>query len=238
MKSIKINKKIITLLIALLLAFGFKFDEDISEFINVLLYPKVSYAMENLPIYYGDDYILIDENEPKFTDEEKNSEVFEKYSELDYLGRCGVAFAKLGIESMPNEERESIGMIKPSGWQTKKYNIVDGQYLYNRCHLIGFQLSGENANEENLITCTRYMNAGVMLEFENKVANYIEETNNHVLYRVTPMFENENLVANGVQIEALSIEDNGKGIKFNVYIYNVQPGIEIDYKTGKSYLID
>ncbi|MBQ3142724.1 MAG: DNA/RNA non-specific endonuclease [Bacilli bacterium] len=238
MKSIKINKKIITLLIALLLAFGFKFDEDISEFINVLLYPKVSYAMENLPIYYGEDYILIDENEPKFTDEEKNSEVFEKYSELDYLGRCGVAFAKLGIESMPNEERESIGMIKPSGWQTKKYNIVDGQYLYNRCHLIGFQLSGENANEENLITCTRYMNAGVMLEFENKVANYIEETNNHVLYRVTPMFENENLVANGVQIEALSIEDNGKGIKFNVYIYNVQPGIEIDYKTGKSYLID
>lgn len=238
MKSIKFNKKIITLLIALLLAFGFKFDEDISEFINVLLYPKVSYAMENLPIYYGEDYILIDENEPKFTDEEKNSEVFEKYSELDYLGRCGVAFAKLGIESMPNEERESIGMIKPSGWQTKKYNIVDGQYLYNRCHLIGFQLSGENANEENLITCTRYMNAGVMLEFENKVANYIEETNNHVLYRVTPMFENENLVANGVQIEALSIEDNGKGIKFNVYIYNVQPGIEIDYKTGKSYLID
>lgn len=238
MKSIKFNKKIITLLIALLLAFGFKFDEDISEFINVLLYPKVSYAMENLPIYYGEDYILIDENEPKFTDEEKNSEVFEKYSELDYLGRCGVAFAKLGVESMPNEERESIGMIKPSGWQTKKYNIVDGQYLYNRCHLIGFQLSGENANEENLITCTRYMNAGVMLEFENKVANYIEETNNHVLYRVTPMFENENLVANGVQIEALSIEDNGKGIKFNVYIYNVQPGIEIDYKTGKSYLID
>ena len=238
MKSIKFNKKIITLLIALLLAFGFKFDEDISEFINVLLYPKVSYAMENLPIYYGEDYILIDENEPKFTDEEKNREVFEKYSELDYLGRCGVAFAKLGIESMPNEERESIGMIKPSGWQTKKYNIVDGQYLYNRCHLIGFQLSGENANEENLITCTRYMNAGVMLEFENKVANYIEETNNHVLYRVTPMFENENLVANGVQIEALSIEDNGKGIKFNVYIYNVQPGIEIDYKTGKSYLID
>lgn len=238
MKSIKINKKIITLFIALLLAFGFKFDEDISEFINVLLYPKVSYAMENLPIYYGEDYILIDKNEPKFTDEEKNREVFEKYSELDYLGRCGVAFAKLGIESMPNEERESIGMIKPSGWQTKKYNIVDGQYLYNRCHLIGFQLSGENANEENLITCTRYMNAGVMLEFENKVANYIEETNNHVLYRVTPMFENENLVANGVQIEALSIEDNGKGIKFNVYIYNVQPGIEIDYKTGKSYLID
>lgn len=238
MKSIKFNKKIITLLIALLLAFGFKFDEDISEFINVLLYPKVSYAMENLPIYYGEDYILIDENEPKFTDEEKNREVFEKYSELDYLGRCGVAFAKLGVESMPNEERESIGMIKPSGWQTKKYNIVDGQYLYNRCHLIGFQLSGENANEENLITCTRYMNAGVMLEFENKVANYIEETNNHVLYRVTPMFENENLVANGVQIEALSIEDNGKGIKFNVYIYNVQPGIEIDYKTGKSYLID
>ena len=238
MKSIKFNKKIITLLIALLLAFGFKFDEDISEFINVLLYPKVSYAMENLPIYYGEDYILIDENKPKFTDEEKNREVFEKYSELDYLGRCGVAFAKLGIESMPNEERESIGMIKPSGWQTKKYNIVDGQYLYNRCHLIGFQLSGENANEENLITCTRYMNAGVMLEFENKVANYIEETNNHVLYRVTPMFENENLVANGVQIEALSIEDNGKGIKFNVYIYNVQPGIEIDYKTGKSNLID
>ena len=136
------------------------------------------------------------------------------------------------------EERGSIGMIKPSGWHTVKYDIVDGKYLYNRCHLIGYQLTGENANEKNLITCTRETNTGVMLEYENKVANYIKKTNNHVLYRVTPIYEDTNLIASGIQMEALSVEDNGKGIKFNIYVYNVQDGIEIDYKTGDSKLIE
>ena len=137
---------------------------------------------------------------------------------------------------MPTEERGQIGMIKPSGWHTVKYDIVDGKYLYNRCHLIGYQLTGENANEKNLITCTRQMNAETMLEFENKVADYVKETNNHVLYRVTPIFKGDNLLASGVQMEAYSVEDNGKGISFNVYVYNVQDGITIDYKTGDSKL--
>ena len=144
--------------------------------------------------------------------------------------------ARVGIDTMPTEERGSIGMVKPSGWHTVKYDIVSGKYLYNRCHLIGYQLTGENANEKNLITCTRSMNTTGMLEWENKVADYVKETENHVLYRVTPLFEGENLVATGVQIEALSLEDNGQGVKFNVFVYNVQEGIEIDYKTGDSKL--
>ena len=165
-------------------------------------------------------------------------DTFEEYSNLDLLGRCGVAFANISKDLMPTEERSSIGMIKPSGWHTVKYDIVDGKYLYNRCHLIGYQLTGENANEKNLITCTREANTGVMLEYENKVAEYIKKTNNHVLYRVTPIYEDTNLVASGIQMEALSVEDNGKGIKFNIYVYNVQDGIEIDYKTGDSKLIE
>ena len=164
------------------------------------------------------------------------NEAFEKYSDLDHLNRCRVAFASVGIETMPTEKRGSIGMVKPSGWQTIKYDIVDGKYLYNRCHLIGYQLTGENANVKNLITCTRSMNTTGMLEWENKVADYVKETKNHVLYRVTPIFEHDNLIASGVTIEAMSIEDKGKGIKFYVYIYNVQDGIEIDYKTGNSKL--
>ena len=137
---------------------------------------------------------------------------------------------------MPTEERGRIGMIKPSGWQTTKYDFIDGKYLYNRCHLIGYQLTGENDNEKNLITCTRFANASTMLEFENKVANYVKKTKNHVLYRVTPIFEGTNLVASGIQMEALSVEDKGRGIKFNVYVYNIQDGVTIDYKTGKSKL--
>ena len=160
----------------------------------------------------------------------------EVYSELDSLGRCGVAFARVGKDTMPTEERGSIGMIKPSGWHTIKYDIVNGKYLYNRCHLVGYQLTGQNANPKNLITCTRYMNTVGMLEFENKVASYVKKTNNHVLYRVTPIFRNDNLLATGVQIEAESIEDLGKGISFNVFVYNVQQGIEIDYETGDSKL--
>ena len=162
---------------------------------------------------------------------------FEKYSELDELGRCGIAFANIGTDTMPTEERGAIGQIKPTGWQMAKYDCIDGKYLYNRCHLIGYQLTAENANEKNLITGTRYMNVEGMLPFEDEVADYIEKTKNHVLYRVTPIFEENNLVASGVQMEAKSVEDNGKGILFNVYVYNNQPDIEIDYLTGKSKLI-
>ncbi len=176
-------------------------------------------------------------NYPTFTDADKNNTaIFETYSELDSLGRCGVAYANVCKEIMPTEERGPIGQVRPSGWHTVKYNDrIDGNYLYNRCHLIGYQLAGENANERNLITGTRYLNMVGMLQFENEVDAYIEETNNHVLYRVTPIFKDDNLVASGVQIEAWSIEDKGKGICFNVYCYNVQPGIVIDYATGDSY---
>ncbi len=196
---------------------------------------QVSYDLENIPKYQGNAYVIINQNEPEFTEEDK-SYTGENYSDLDSLGRCGVAMARVGIDTMPTEERGSIGMVKPSGWHTVKYDIVSGKYLYNRCHLIGYQLTGENANEKNLITCTRSMNTTGMLEWENKVADYVNETKNHVLYRVTPMFEDDNLVATGVQIEALSLEDNGEGIKFNVFVYNVQDGIDIDYKTGDSKL--
>lgn len=196
---------------------------------------RASYDLENIPPYQGNAYVVINQNEPKFTESDINF-VGESYSDFDSLGRCGIAMARVGIDTMPTEERGSIGMIKPSGWHTVKYDIVSGKYLYNRCHLIGYQLTGENANEKNLITCTRSMNTTGMLEWENKVADYVKETNNHVLYRVTPMFENDNLVATGVQIEAKSLEDNGQGVKFNVFVYNVQDGIEIDYKTGESQL--
>lgn len=192
------------------------------------------YALENIPDYSNQEYIIINNNEPNFKPDELTLVSYEKYSDLDELGRCGQAFANISSDIMPKEERGNIGMIKPSGWHTIKYDFINGKYLYNRCHLIGYQLTGENANEKNLITCTRNMNMGIMKKFENKVANYIKKTNNHVLYRVTPIFEEENLLSKGVQIEALSIEDKGEGIKFNVFIYNVQEGITIDYKTGKS----
>lgn len=193
-----------------------------------------SYEQDNIPDYSGQDYIIINDNVPNFKEEKKTQNSFEKYSELDSLGRCNEAIANISIETMPNKERETIGMIKPSGWHTIKYDFINGKYLYNRCHLIGYQLTGENRNEKNLITCTRHMNTGIMLDYENKVANYVKKTHNHVLYRVTPIFEGDNLLAKGVQMEALSIEDNGEGIKFNIFIYNVQEGIEIDYKDGNS----
>lgn len=179
-------------------------------------------------------YITRNGNQPEFSESELTTVAYEYYSELDALGRCGYTMACLGNELMPTEERGSIGQVKPSGWHTVKYDSVDGKYLYNRCHLIGFQLTGENANDRNLITGTRYMNVDGMLPFENMVADYIHETNNHVLYRVTPVFENDNLVASGVQIEAYSVEDEGEGICFNVYVFNKQPGITIDYNTGVS----
>ena len=175
-------------------------------------------------------------SKPDFNEEDFARDIFEDYSPLDYLGRCGPAFAKVGIETMPTEERGEINSVKPSGWQTAKYDIVEGKYLYNRCHLIGYQLTAENANEKNLITGTRYMNVQGMLPFENMVAEYVRTTKNHVLYRVTPIFENDNLVASGVEIEAQSVEDKGEGICFNVYVYNVQPGIDINYKNGESTL--
>lgn len=191
-------------------------------------------TMENIPAYTDKAYIEINNNEPSFNS--LTTESFELYGDLDVLGRCTVAYASLGKDLMPTEKRTGIGMIKPSGWHTVKYDIVDGKYLYNRCHLIGFQLTGQNANKNNLITCTRQTNSQTMLEFENKVADYIKETNNHVMYRVTPIFENENLLASGIHMEALSVEDNGAGLKFNVYVYNVQDGIEINYLNGDSKL--
>ena len=194
-------------------------------------------SVNTIPDYSGSPYIVLNNNKPEFTESEITTKAFEKYSELDNLSRCGVAFACLGIETMPTEERGEIGMIKPSGWHLKKYDCVDGKYLYNRCHLIGFQLSGENANDKNLITGTRYLNIEGMLPFENMVDDYIEETSNHVMYRVTPIFEGDNLLCKGVKMEAYSVEDNGKGISFNVFCYNTQPSIKIDYKTGESYLI-
>lgn len=196
-----------------------------------------SYSLDNIPSYDGENkYVVINDNIPFFTDEELTTLSFESYSELDYLGRCGVAYANVSNDTMPTQERTSIGQIKPSGWHTIKYDIVEQRYLYNRCHLIAFQLAGENDNEKNLITCTRQMNAKVMTQYENIVANYIRKTSNHVLYRVTPIFENDNLLATGVLMEAKSVEDNGKGVSFNVFVYNVQDGIEIDYKTGDSWL--
>ena len=191
-------------------------------------------ALSELPEYSGEPYVEINGNEPDFPKEEWTEESFEQYAELDGLGRCGTAYASVGTDLMPTEKRGSIGQVKPTGWQTVKYDIVDGKYLYNRCHLIGYQLSGENANEKNLITGTRYMNVEGMLPFENMVADYVKETDNHVMYRVVPVFEGDNLLASGVQMEAMSVEDGGEGISYNVYVYNVQPGIDIDYATGES----
>ena len=200
--------------------------------------PQTTFDLKDIPQYSGDIYTTINNNIPYFTGNDYSTESFEHYSDLDSLGRCGVAYANIGIDIMPTAERGPIGQIKPSGWKTVKYDIVDGKYLYNRCHLIGYQLSGENANEKNLITGTRYLNVQGMLPFENKVANYVKETNNHVLYRVTPIYDGNNLLASGVLMEAKSVEDNGGGICFNVYVYNVQPGIVIDYADGSSSLVN
>ncbi len=194
--------------------------------------------LKNIPEFSGKPYYVINGNVPGLKSSNQDVKYFEKYSSLDSLGRCGVAYACLGRETMPTEERGEIGQVKPSGWKTVKYDCVDGKYLFNRCHLIGFQLSGENANNRNLITGTRYMNVEGMLPFENMVADYIKETGNHVLYRVTPIFQGNELVARGVQMEAYSVEDNGDGICFNVYCYNNQPSVKIDYATGNSELSD
>ena len=198
--------------------------------------PTVS--LDEIPAFSDQPYVVLNDNEPDFSEEEWTTESFETYSPLDSLGRCGVAYANIGVDLMPTEERGSIGQVKPTGWHTVRYDCVDGEYLYNRCHLIGYQLSGENANECNLITGTRYLNVEGMLPFENLVHDYVEETENHVLYRVTPIYEGDNLVASGVQMEALSVEDSGEGVCFNVYVYNCQPGVTIDYATGESWLTE
>ena len=191
---------------------------------------------EDIPDITDQTFVTLSDNIPAFSEDQIVNESYEKYSELDSLGRCGVAIACVGVDIMPTKDREGIGQIKPSGWVTAKYDIVDGKYLYNRCHLIGFQLTGENANEKNLITGTRYFNVEGMLPFENMVADYVKETENHVMYRVTPIFEGDNLVAKGVQMEAYSIEDDGEGVCFNVFVYNIQPGITINYANGQSAL--
>ena len=193
-------------------------------------------TLDSIPEYSGSPNVAINHNQPSFTKDDYTTKAFETYAKLDKLGRCGVTYACIGKEIMPTEDRGSIGQVKPTGWVTAKYDFVDGKYLYNRCHLIGFQLTGENANTSNLITGTRYLNVQGMLPFENMVADYVKETENHVLYRVTPIFDGDNLVASGVQMEALSVEDDGEGICFNVYCYNVQPGVKIDYATGESTL--
>lgn len=198
-----------------------------------------SYELTDIPAYAGNSFVILDDNKPAFSKkDQERTDAFETYSDLDELGRCGVAYANICKELMPTEERGAIGMVKPTGWHTVKYDNVEGKYLYNRCHLIGYQLAGENANEKNLITGTRYLNVTGMLKFENLVADYVNETNHHVLYRVTPVFEGDNLVASGVEMEAYSVEDKGEGVSFHVFLYNVQPGITIDYATGESWLDD
>ena len=227
MKRISAALLALTLLCALTLS-GCKGNEPVPSSA-----PAASYDLTSLPDYSGDPYVAVNDNVPYFTEDDYTTNSFESYSDLDELGRCGVAYACVGSDLMPTEDRESISSVKPSGWINVEY---DGQYLYNRCHLIGFQLTGENANEKNLITGTRYMNVEGMLPFENMVADYISETGNHVLYRVTPIFEGDNLLARGVQMEAISVEDEGEGVCFNVYVYNVQPGVAIDYTTGLNWL--
>ncbi len=212
------------------LVYNSVYKEDNNE--KPIIYSE---SIQSVAPYDGtNNYVVINNNEPEFLEDDLVTRSYEFYSDLDSLGRAGIAMASIGVDLMPTEERGEIGSVKPSGWHTVKYDFISGKYLYNRCHLIGYQLTGENANEKNLITCTRNANTGIMLEYENMVAKYIKETNNHVLYRVTPVYKDDDLLASGINMEAKSIEDNGEGIKFNIYIYNVQDGVKIDYKTGES----
>lgn len=192
-------------------------------------------VLADVPEFSDEPYVIINDNKPDFAESDLTTVAYESYSPLDSLGRCGIVMACVGVEIMPTEERGAIGMVKPTGWHTVKYDNVDGKYLYNRCHLIGYQLTGENENVQNLITGTRYLNVDGMLPFENLIADYVKETNNHVIYRVTPVFEGDNLLASGVQMEGMSVEDGGEAICFNVYAYNAQPDIVIDYATGDSH---
>lgn len=225
---------LITIIICIAISFTFKNDIIEATKNNSIDVSQTYLNIDEIPEYTDKIYVTVNNNIPYFEESDYTTKSFENYSNLDELGRCGVAFANICKETMPPEgdKRGDISSVKPTGWEQAKYN---GEYLYNRCHLIGYQLSDEDANELNLITGTRYFNVNGMLPFENKVAEYIEENEeNHVLYRVTPIFKRDNCLASGVEIEAYSVEDKGQGICFNVYVYNVQPGITIDYKTGKS----
>lgn len=226
------RKSILPLLLILVLLIGFYFCKD------YLFEEKIVYSesVMTVPAFSGEPFIAINENNPEFAEDDYTVESYEYYGRLDNLGRCTIAMACIGRDLMPTQERESISSVKPSGWIQAQYDFVDGESLYNRCHLIGFQLTGENANECNLITGTRFMNVQGMLPFENMIADYVKETGNHVLYRVTPVYDGTNLVARGVQLEAMSMEDQGDGICFHVYVYNNQPGVVIDYATGESWL--
>ena len=221
------------IVLALVLAMGFIYNEYIDSTDSSFKTQEVS-SLSDIEDYSGSDFVNVNNNVPFFTDEDKKRGSFEEYGDLDSLGRCTEAFAIVSKDTMPTEKRGSIGMIKPTGWHTVKYDSVNGKYLYNRCHLIGYQLTGENANPNNLITCTMQMNSDVMLMFENRVANYVKDSEGRVLYRVTPYFEGDNLLSKGVLMEAYSLDDNGKGLMFNVFVYNVQDGIMIDYATGES----
>ena len=230
-KKKKFNTYVIILILALIIALykdAIKDTYSTSSTETIL----ASYNIDNIPDYDGNSYVYINGNVPFFKEEDKSLKEFEEYGELDNLGRCTYSYANVSKNTMPTEKRERL-LVKPSGWHISKYDFIEGKYLYNRCHLIGYQLTGENSNEKNLITCTRKMNTGTMLEYENKVANYIKRTNHHVLYRVTPVFEGDNLLAKGVIMEGLSIEDDE--IKFNIFVYNVQDGVIIDYSSGENY---
>ena len=241
-------KKILSLLLALLMLFTLTAcaEEDVELALDIAVavleemeeaetpMEAEAHTVEEIPAWSGEAYVAVNGNVPFFREEEYTTESYEFYSELDALGRCGMTMACIGTDIMPTEDRGNIGSVKPSGWQSVKYDCVEGKYLYNRCHLIGFQLAGENANKRNLITGTRYLNIEGMLPFENLVADYVKETKNHVMYRVTPLFEGDNLVAHGVLMEGYSVEDAGEGVQFCVYAYNAQPGILIDYQTGDS----
>lgn len=237
------KKLILTILLAIVIALigYFSSELDISFVtespVNSGQTQVISFNLDEIPDFDGKTpYVTINDNIPDFEEKDLVAKPFESYSELDSLKRCGVAYACVGVETMPTESRQAINKIKPSGWQNARYDFVDGKYLYNRCHLIGFQLTAENANEKNLITGTRYMNVDGMLPFENEVAEYVKKNKKHVLYRVTPIFKDQNLVASGVQMEAESVEDKGQSVLFNVYVYNNQPGVTIDYLTGSSSL--
>ncbi len=220
-------KKLIALILALLCVILCACSSDENS--------KIQFALSDIPEYTNSPYVEINGNKPDFSEKDKTkTKSFEKYSRLDKLGRCGAAYANISTDIMPTKERESISSVKPTGWEQTTYTFIENGYLYNRCHLIGYQLTGENANERNLITGTRYMNVEGMLPFENEVAEYVTSTKNHVLYRVTPVFDGDNLLANGVEMEAWSVEDNGKGVCFNVFCYNVQPGVLITYSSGKN----
>ena len=225
-KSIKVVSILNVLLLLSVFLIGCDNTDTLTE--------KKVFSIKDVPIYSDEPYIIMNDNTPYFSDEDMDVKSFEKYSSLDYLDRCGVATASVGIDIMPTEDRKSISSVYPTGWEQEKYDIISGKYLYNRCHILGFQLTGENANKENLITGTHQLNIDGMLPFENMVADYVKETSNHVYLRVSPIFEDDNLLATGVLMEAKSIEDDGDGIMFNVFCYNAQQGITIDYATGKS----